>query len=99
MDAFHEEDVLVSEAHASALVHDGLSFLEVVLGDDDFLAGEQVVEVGVEHFDVHCSERLEVVFSLLILRSLVTRAEIIVQLYDLRGESEHAALLGDAQRR
>ena len=99
MDTFHEEDIPVSEAHAAAFVHDGLAFLEIILGDDDFLACEQVVEVGVEHVDVHRSERFEIVFALFVLRGLVARHEIVVQLDDLRAEPEDAALLRDAQRR
>ena len=81
-----------------AWIHDGAPLLEVELGDNDLLAGEQVVEVGVKKLDVHGSKGLEIVLSVLVLWSHLAGEEVIVQLYHLGRYAKDPALLCDTQR-
>ena len=97
VDAFHEEHVVLFQLHAARGVELAAAFLEVELGNEYLLAGEQVVEVLVQELHVHGPQALEVVVAVLVARGVLTVAEVVVQFYDLGGQPEHVALLGDAQ--
>ena len=98
VDAFHEEHVVLFQLHPPGLVEDGLALFEIEFGDNHFPAREQVVQVFVQKLHVHCSQRLEIIFPLLVLRGMLAVYEIIVQLYHLGVQAQHLALLRDAER-
>ena len=97
MDAFHDQDVIVFEAHPSEAIGRAPALLEVEAGDFHFFAGEQLVDLEVQVFQVHGIQALEVEIAVLVARGLLPVYEVVVQFDDLRVESEDAALEGDTQ--
>ena len=93
MDAFHDEDVLLMKLHHIAFKVLA-AFLEVKARNLDLLAFKKIVQLTSEKVQIHRSECLEIVFAVLVARSLFALHEIVVQLDDTRVHAQDTALEG-----
>ena len=91
MDSLHDEDVLLMELHHVAFEILSAVF-EVKARKLHLLAFQQVVELASQKVQIHCSERLEVIFSILVTRSELPVYKVVVQLDDAWIQAEDAAL-------
>ena len=91
MDSLHDEDVLFMKLHHIAF-EILASVLEVKARKLHLFTCKQIIKLGPQKFQIHCSERLEVIFSILVTRSELPVYKVVVQLDDAWIQAEDAAL-------